>query len=127
VRQLKIVEKQRSKKSKAAHVVAAVASKSPAVVTAKTAYKTGKTTTSVLPKLIGWGIAGTGLAHFVVPQAFESITKPAFPENTREWIYANGASETLIGLAISDSRTRVYGLAGLAAYVGFLGSRVVRA
>ncbi|MDH3052507.1 hypothetical protein QEN42_22010, partial [Gordonia alkanivorans] len=70
MRQLKIAEKQ---KSKATHVAAAVASRSPAVVTAKTAYKTGKATTSVLPKLIGLGMAGTGLAHFVVPQAFESV------------------------------------------------------
>jgi hypothetical protein len=124
VRQLKIAEKQ---KSKATHVAAAVASRSPAVVTAKTAYKTGKATTSVLPKLIGLGMAGTGLAHFVVPQAFESITKLAFPENTREWTYANGASETLIGLALSNSRSRVYGLIGVVAYVGFLGRRVVQA
>ena len=124
---MKSVEKQRSKKSRAAHVVEAVASRSPAVVTAEAAYQTGKTTASVLPKLIGLGVAGTGLAHFVVPQAFESLVKPAFPENTREWIYANGACETLIGLAISDSRSRVYGWVGLAVYVGFLGSRVVRA
>lgn len=124
---MKSVEKQRSKKSRAAHVVEAVASRSPAVVTAEAAYQTGKTTASVLPKLIGLGVAGTGLAHFVVPQAFESITKLAFPENTREWTYANGASETLIGLALSNSRSRVYGLIGVVAYVGFLGRRVVQA
>lgn len=124
---MKNAEKQWNRNPKTARVVAAVASKSPAVVTAKAAYKTGRATATVLPKLIGFGIAGTGLAHLVLPQAFESITKLAFPENTREWIYANGASETLIGLAISDSRSRVYGLVGLAAYVGFLGSRVVRA
>jgi hypothetical protein len=134
VRALKKVGKQRSKKATAGHVVVTAVSKSPAVMTAKTVGKTAKTvgktaktTTSVLPKLIGLAIAGTGLAHFAVPQAFESITKPAFPENTREWIYANGATEALIGVAIFNSRTRVYGLVGLAGYVGFLGSRAVRA
>jgi hypothetical protein len=124
---LKKVGNRRSKKSTAGHVVATVVSNSPAVRTAKLAGKTAKTTSSVLPKVIGLGIAGTGLSHFVVPQAFESFTKPLFPENTREWIYANGATETLIGFAIANKKTRVYGLAGLAGYVGFLGSRALRA
>lgn len=116
-----IVGKRRGKKVAAVEkVVAGVASKNPTVIAVKTAD-------SVLPRIIGLGIAGTGVAHFVVPTVFESITKPAFPENTREWIYANGATETVIGLAIANRPTRLVGLVGLVGYVGFLGSRIASA
>lgn len=35
----------------------------------------------------GAGLAATGVAHFVAPQPFESISKVAFPEDTRRWVY----------------------------------------
>lgn len=100
--------------------VETVVSKTPTVIAVKTAD-------SLLPRIIGLGIAGTGVAHFIAPGVFEPITKPAFPENTREWTYANGATETLIGLAIANRATRLLGAAGLVGYVGFLGSRIATA
>lgn len=114
-----IVGKRRSKDAVAAveKVAAKAASKNPTVVAVKTAD-------SLIPRIVGLGIAGTGVAHFIAPAIFEPITKPAFPENTREWTYANGATETVIGLAIANRPTRLLGIAGLVGYVGFLGSRI---
>lgn len=113
--------KRRGKKVAAVEkAVGTVVSKSPTVIAVKTAD-------SLLPRIIGLGIAGTGVAHFIAPGIFEPITKPAFPENTREWTYANGATETLIGLAIANRPTRLLGVAGLVGYVGFLGSRIATA
>lgn len=82
---------------------------------------------AVLPRVAGFGLAATGLAHFVSPQVFEPITKAAFPENTTRWTYSNGATETLVGLAISNRRTRKIGYVGLIGYIGFLASRVLKA
>ncbi|PXW35460.1 hypothetical protein [Nocardia sp. 348MFTsu5.1] len=79
----------------------------------------------VLLTVAGLGLAATGIAHFVSPKLFEPITKPAFPENTTRWTYTNGASETLIGLAIANKRTRRFGYIGLVGYLGFLASRVI--
>ncbi|MDM2495808.1 hypothetical protein PP564_06895 [Mycobacteroides abscessus] len=73
----------------------------------------------------GAGLAATGVAHFVAPQPFESISKVAFPEDTRRWVYQNGFTELLLGLALAFRRTRIVGsLSGLA-YVAFLVSRLV--
>lgn len=72
--------------------------------------------------LSGLGLAATGVAHFVAPQLFEPITKPAFPNDTGKWIKVNGASETVIGLALASSATRKLGFAGLAAYGAWLGA-----
>lgn len=77
-------------------------------------------------RLFGIGLAGVGAAHLVAPQPFEVITKPAFPEDTRNWVYRNGVTETLIGLALANPKTRVAGGAGSVAYVVFLISRLVR-
>ena len=41
----------------------------------------------------GLALAGAGLAHFVVPQLFEGLTKPAFPSNTRQHVYIDGGIE----------------------------------
>lgn len=75
-------------------------------------------------KLFGLVLAATGVAHFVAPQAFEGITKAAFPDDTAAWIQRNGATETVVGLALATTPTRKLGLLGLLAYLGFLGSRV---
>ena len=82
---------------------------------------------AILPRVLGLGLAATGVAHFISPRLFEPITKPAFPENTTRWTYSNGACETLIGLAIANKLTRTVGYVGLIGYVGFLASRVLRA
>ncbi|HEY3014214.1 MAG TPA: hypothetical protein VGJ41_03850 [Nocardioides sp.] len=78
-----------------------------------------------LPRLLGGLIAATGAAHFAAPKAFEPVSSLAFPNDTRSWVYRNGAAEVAIGAALMTRKTRKLGLAGLAAYGAFLGSRVV--
>ncbi len=73
----------------------------------------------------GAGLAATGIAHFVAPQPFESLSKVAFPEDTRRWVYQNGLTELLLGLALAFRRTRIVGSVGSLAYIGFLVSRLV--
>lgn len=115
-----LVGDRRSKKSAAAALVAGRAPKNPVVIRAKSRD-------ALLPRAVGLGIAGTGLAHFTSPALFVPITKGPFPKNTRQWIYANGVTETVIGLAIANRHVRGLGVVGLVGYVGFLASRVVRA
>ncbi|WP_338886489.1 hypothetical protein [Rhodococcus sovatensis] len=79
-----------------------------------------------LPKAFGLGLAATGAAHFVVPEAFEGITKRPFPKDTREWISRNGATELAVGAAIAYPKTRTIGFVGLGAYVGWLGFNIAR-
>ncbi|AWG65698.1 hypothetical protein [Mycobacteroides abscessus] len=73
----------------------------------------------------GAGLAAIGVAHFVAPQPFESISKVAFPEDTRRWVYQNGVTELLLGLALAFRRTRIVGGLGGLAYVAFLVSRLI--
>lgn len=72
---------------------------------------------------VGLILAATGAAHLVKPEAFESITKAAFPDDTAAWIKRNGATEFAIGTALVVPKLRKVGVLGLLAYVGFLGSR----
>lgn len=74
-------------------------------------------------RTIGLMLAGTGAAHFAAPQLFEPVSKPLFPEDTRQWIYRNGAIELTLGLALTRQKTRKLGVVGLAAYGLWLGSR----
>ena len=76
-------------------------------------------------KVLGLGIAATGLAHFAAPAAFEPVTKMAFADDVRNWTYRNGATELAIGLAIAARPTRKAGIAGLAVYAGWLAKRVL--
>ncbi|MDV6011862.1 hypothetical protein [Haloechinothrix sp. LS1_15] len=78
-----------------------------------------------ISRIVGLLLAGTGAAHFAAPQAFESVSEAAFPEDTRQWVYRNGATEVALGLALTSSRTRKLGVAGLVAYGGWLASRVL--
>ena len=52
-------------------------------------------------QIAGLAVAGIGLSHFSSPQLFESITKAAFPRNTRQHIYINGGIETALGLGLA--------------------------
>lgn len=74
----------------------------------------------------GLVLAGTGLSHFVVPQVYEGVTKSAFPTNTRQHVYIDGAAETAIGLGIASPKTRKIALAGLGAYLLYMGVNVAR-
>jgi uncharacterized membrane protein len=68
-------------------------------------------------------LAATGAAHFAAPKRFEAVTALAFPDNTRQWTYRNGATELALGLALTVPRTRKLGVAGVAAYTAWLGAR----
>lgn len=68
-------------------------------------------------------LAGTGALHFAAPKVFEPISRVAFPTDTRQWIYRNGATELALGLAIANRRTRRAGALGFSAYTLWLASR----
>jgi uncharacterized membrane protein len=70
---------------------------------------------------VGFLLAALGAAHFAAPDAFEDVTKMAFPENTKDWVMRNGAAETAIGAAMMIPFTRKLGVAGLLGYTGWLG------
>ena len=81
---------------------------------------------STAVSLVGLGIAGVGLAHFVKPEAFEEITAQAFPENTEQHLYIDGAAETVLGLALAFPKTRRLGVIGLLGYGGYLAANVFK-
>lgn len=81
---------------------------------------------STLAKLAGLGLAGTGVAHFVKPQLFESITRSAFPKDTQKHLYTNGGIETALGLGLILRKTRKLALAGTVGYVAYLAGNAAR-
>ena len=76
--------------------------------------------------LAGLGIAAVGVAHFVKPDAFESLTAQAFPENTEDHIYIDGAAETLLGLGLALPKTRKLAVLGLLGYGGYLVANMLK-
>lgn len=76
---------------------------------------------------IGFVLAATGAAHFVVPDAFAEITKSAFPNDTADWVQRNGATETAIGVALMVPPTRTLGKLAFVGYLGWLGYNAVNA
>lgn len=76
--------------------------------------------------LAGLGLAGVGLSHFVKPELFESATVQAFPRNTRQFIYVNGAIETAIGLGLAARKTRKLALLGTVGYLAYLAGNAAR-
>ncbi|MGF0312805.1 hypothetical protein CH254_07700 [Rhodococcus sp. 06-412-2C] len=85
-----------------------------------------KKSNGLVTKAFGIGLAATGAAHFVVPEAFEGITKLPFPKDTRTWISRNGATELAVGVAIAYPKTRKIGLIGLGAYGLWLGANIAK-
>ncbi|CAJ1585811.1 hypothetical protein [[Mycobacterium] wendilense] len=81
---------------------------------------------AALPKIAGLTLAATGVAHFVRPQLFEPITKPLFPRNTQQRIYAHGGIETALGLGLLSAKTRKAALLAGAGYLGYLGLSAAR-
>lgn len=75
---------------------------------------------------VGAALAATGLSHFAKPQIFEKITAAAFPHDTRRHVYIDGAIETAIGLGLVAPPTRKLAFAGIAGYLAYLISGVVR-
>lgn len=76
--------------------------------------------------LAGLAVAGTGLAHFVKPELFESVTVQAFPRNTRQYIYVNGGIETALGFGLAVRKTRKLALLGTLGYLAYLAGNVAR-
>ncbi|MCD2144988.1 MULTISPECIES: hypothetical protein [Gordonia] len=103
----------RSRRRVADQIVRGRTPRRPVVIRARSAD-------SASARLVGIGLAGSGLAHFTSPRLFEPITRPVFPRGTRAWVFANGTTETVLGLAIAGRRTRTIGAAGTIAYVAFL-------
>jgi uncharacterized membrane protein len=81
---------------------------------------------SMLVGIGGLAIAGTGLAHLVKPDAFEQVTAVAFPENTQQHTYIDGAAETVLGLALALRKTRRLAVIGLLGYGGYLAANVLK-
>jgi uncharacterized membrane protein len=76
---------------------------------------------------LGLLITGVGAAHFVAPEAFEDVTKIAFPEDTAQWVLRDGAAEVAIGLALMVPKVRKVGLVALLGYGGWLGYNAANA
>jgi uncharacterized membrane protein len=76
---------------------------------------------------VGFLVAATGAAHFAFPEAFEGVTKTAFPKDTSAWVLRNGATETGIGLAMMLPPTRKLGVLALLGYGGWLGYNAANA
>lgn len=76
--------------------------------------------------LAGLSLVGAGLAHFVAPQLFEPITKPAFPRDTARHIKTNGGIETALGVALLAPKTRKLAAVGGLGYVAYLGINAAR-
>jgi uncharacterized membrane protein len=74
----------------------------------------------------GLALAGAGLAHFTSPQLFVSVTKTAFPRNTRQHVYTNGGIETVLGLSFSSRQTRSAAIVALIGYLAYLGGNAIR-
>lgn len=86
--------------------------------------KTGKHSRSA--KLAGLGVAGIGLAHFVSPQMFDSLTRLPFPRNTRQHTYIDGGIETALGLCLAVPKTRRLAVVGTIGYGAYLAGNVAR-
>jgi len=76
--------------------------------------------------LAGLALAGTGLAHFFVPQLFEGMTKAAFPTDTRQHVYIDGGIETAVGLGLAAQQTRKLAVIGLIGYLMYLAGNALR-
>jgi uncharacterized membrane protein len=76
--------------------------------------------------IAGLAMSGTGLAHLVKPDAFEQVTAVAFPQNTQQHTYIDGAAETVLGLALVLPKTRRLAVIGLLGYGGYLVANVLK-
>jgi uncharacterized membrane protein len=76
--------------------------------------------------IAGVALAGAGVAHFVKPEAFEDVTRQAFPRDTRRHVYIDGGIETAIGLGLASPKTRKLAVVGLLGYGAYLAGNVVR-
>ncbi|MGV0714513.1 hypothetical protein ABQE93_03800 [Mycolicibacterium sp. XJ662] len=71
-------------------------------------------------QLAGLGLAGAGMAHFIVPQLFDSMVASVFGRDTRKHVFINGCIETTLGAGIAVGRTRPIAIVAMAGYVCYL-------
>jgi uncharacterized membrane protein len=76
--------------------------------------------------LTGLALAGAGVTHFIAPQVFEPITRPAFPRDTARHIKTNGSIETALGVGLLIPTTRKLAVIGSLGYVGYLAANIIR-
>jgi uncharacterized membrane protein len=81
---------------------------------------------SKIATAVGLGVAATGLAHFVKPDLFASLTAAAFPVNTDQHVLMDGAAETVLGLALVVPKTRRLATIALLGYGGYLAVNVLK-
>ncbi|MDX1887751.1 hypothetical protein [Mycolicibacterium sp. 120270] len=81
---------------------------------------------SRIASLVGLGLAGVGVAHFVKPELFDDVTGQAFPRETRKHVYIDGGIETAIGLGLASAKTRKLAVLGLLGYGAYLAGNVAR-
>ena len=79
-----------------------------------------------ITRLTGVAIASMGLAHFARPEAFESITRTAFPDNTRQHVAINGGIESLLGVGLATPRTRRPAVIASLGYLAYLVANLIR-
>lgn len=77
-------------------------------------------------RILGLLLAATGLAHFVRPAAFQTLTESAFSGDIRRHTYINGGIETALGVGLVAPKTRKPAVAGLIGYGAYLGAAVAR-
>ncbi|MFB4419673.1 hypothetical protein C5F59_001100 [Streptomyces sp. QL37] len=58
------------------------------------------------PLLLAGLLAAAGVAHFAVPEPFESIVPRALPGSPRAWTRASGAVELALAAGLAVPRTR---------------------
>ncbi|MDR3662314.1 MAG: hypothetical protein P4L86_18360 [Mycobacterium sp.] len=68
----------------------------------------------------------TGIAHFIKPELFTSITATAFPRDTGMHLQINGSIETALGLGLIVPKTRKLATVGVLGYVGYLAANAAR-
>ena len=73
----------------------------------------------------GSALAASGVAHLLLPQAFEPVNRMAFKDNIRAHVLINGSIEAGLGLALLDSRTRRIALAVTAVYLTYFNASVL--
>lgn len=81
---------------------------------------------STTTRLTGLAITGVGLAHFAKPEAFESLTRAAFPIDTRQHIAINGGIQTLLGVGLAAPGTRRLALMGALCFLVYLATNLIR-
>lgn len=77
-------------------------------------------------RFYGLALAGAGLSHLAAPQLWQPISKPLFPHRTRRHVYTNGGIETVLGVGLSNRKTRSWTVVGLIGYAAYLGGNAIR-